>query len=113
MSNRHNNTNRDRHQDNDDVVVDNTYDVTGQTYTRQSLEALSEGELGHVETSMIRHINSLRSKGKKTYPYEVELCYVQDEINRRADMAAAAAEYAKRHNPGWSLQGDQAGVDAE
>ena len=113
MSNRHNNANRDQHQDNDDVAVGNTYDVLGQTYTRQTLEALSEGELGHIEASMIRHINSLRAKGKKTYPYEVELCYVQDEINRRADMAAAATEYAKRHNPGRSLQGDQAGVNAE
>ena len=88
-------------------------DIISRRYTRELLESLSETEVQLTERAMVRHINALRSASKSTGDFEVELCYIQDEINRRAAMAAAAAEYAKRNNPGWSLQGDQTGVDAE
>lgn len=53
-------------------------------FTRSLLESLSDHDLKSSERSLNKHINSLRSKNEKTHKYEVELCYVQDEISRRA-----------------------------
>jgi hypothetical protein len=65
-------------------------DIVGRRYNRAFLETLSETEVRLSERALIRHINALRSKSKDTYEFEVELCYVQDEINRRG----AATEIA-------------------
>jgi len=58
-------------------------DILARQYTRQLLETLSETEVKLSERAMIRYINTLRSSGMQTYQFEVELCYIQDEINRR------------------------------
>lgn len=58
-------------------------DIVMRHYTRQLLETLSETEVKLTERALIRHINSLRSNSMPTYDFEVELCYVQDEIQRR------------------------------
>lgn len=58
-------------------------DILARQYTRQLLETLSETEVKLSERAMIRYINTLRSNGMPTYQFEVELCYIQDEINRR------------------------------
>lgn len=58
-------------------------DILARQYTRQLLETLSETEVKLSERAMIRYINTLRSNGMQTYQFEVELCYIQDEINRR------------------------------
>ena len=58
-------------------------DILARQYTRQLLETLSETEVKLSERAMTRYINTLRSNGAPTYQFEVELCYIQDEINRR------------------------------
>jgi len=58
-------------------------DILARQYTRQLLETLSETEVKLSERAMIRYINTLRSNSMPTYQFEVELCYIQDEINRR------------------------------
>lgn len=58
-------------------------DILARQYTRQLLETLSETEVKLSERAMTRYINTLRSNGMPTYQFEVELCYIQDEINRR------------------------------
>lgn len=58
-------------------------DILARQYTRQLLETLSETEVKLSERAMIRYINTLRSNSMQTYPFEVELCYIQDEIQRR------------------------------
>lgn len=58
-------------------------DIVTRRYTREFLESLSETEVRLSERALIRHINSLRAKSRATRDFEVELCYVQDEINRR------------------------------
>jgi hypothetical protein len=74
----------------------NEYEFVGMTYTRALLETFTEPALCQAEVALNKHINSLRSKSRKTYEFEVELCYVQDEMNRRAAMAAAAAAWAEK-----------------
>jgi hypothetical protein len=79
-------------------------DIVGRRYNRAFLETLSETEVRLSERALIRHINSLRSKSKDAYDFEVELCYVQDEINRRT----AAAEIANRlagNSPDTTFEG--------
>lgn len=58
-------------------------DLIGRRYTREFLETLSETEVRLSERALIRHINALRSCGQPSYSHEIELCHVQDEINRR------------------------------
>lgn len=58
-------------------------DILARTYTRQLLETLSETEVKLSERALIRHINALRASAAPTHQFEVELCYIQDEINRR------------------------------
>lgn len=58
-------------------------DIITRRYTRQFLETLPETEVKLSERALTRYINSLRSNGASTYEFEVELCYVQDEIQRR------------------------------
>lgn len=58
-------------------------DILARQYTRQLLETLSETEVKLSERAMIRYINTLRSNAMPTYQFEVELCYIQDEIQRR------------------------------
>lgn len=58
-------------------------DILARQYTRQLLETLSETEVKLSERAMIRYINTLRSNSMQTHQFEVELCYIQDEIQRR------------------------------
>lgn len=69
-------------------------DIVTRRYTRAFLETLSETEVRLSERALIRHINSLRSKSRDSFEFEIELCYVQDEINRRA----LAAEISGRNS---------------
>ena len=75
----------------------NEFEYVGTTYTRSMLESLPENDLRQAESALNKHINALRSKSRKTYDLEVELCYIQDEMNRRAAMAAAAAAWAEKN----------------
>lgn len=65
-------------------------EFVGITYTRSMLETMSESDLKQAESAVNRHINALRSKNRKTHEFEIELCYIQDEMNRRAAIAAWA-----------------------
>jgi hypothetical protein len=62
---------------------DNMNELIGMMYTRDLLQELSDSDLRQAESA----VNSLRAKNKKTYEYEIELCYIQDEINRRVTAA--------------------------
>ena len=62
-------------------------DLIARRYTREFLETLSETEVSLSERALIRHINSLRSSGHASRDFEIELCYIQDEINRRKSYA--------------------------
>lgn len=84
MGNRDRNTNRE----DGDRMSENEF--IGTTYTRSLLETMSESDLKQAEGAVNRHINALRSKNRKTHEYEIELCYIQDEMNRRAAAAAWA-----------------------
>ncbi len=68
-----------RHGDEDD-----TLDFVNMCFNRALLESLSDHDLKTSERSLNKHINNLRAKNERTYSFEVELCYVQDEISRRA-----------------------------
>ena len=63
---------------------DHEESILDKMYTRDLLEVLPENDLKLAEREMNKHINTLRARSKKTHEYEVELCYIQDEINRRA-----------------------------
>jgi len=78
------------HRSNDDD--DTGFDVISQVYTRRFLETLSDQALRGAEKTMNKHINALRSRSERTHSYEVELCYIQDEINRRASIGGPARE---------------------
>lgn len=78
-----------------DRMSDNEF--VGMTYTRALLENFSEVDLRQAESALNKHINGLRAKNKRALDFEVELCYVQDEMNRRAAMEAAAAAWAKKN----------------
>ena len=67
-------------------------DLVSRVYTRELLETLSETEVQLSERALIRHISMLRSSSRQTRMFEVELCYVQDEINRRRVSRAVQAE---------------------
>lgn len=58
-------------------------DLVSRVYTRELLETLSDTEVQLSERALVRHISVLRSNSRRTRLFEVELCYVQDEINRR------------------------------
>lgn len=73
-------------------------DIIGRRYTRAFLETLPETEVRLSERALIRHINSLRSKSRDTYDFEVELCYVQDEINRRNTASEIASRLLSGDN---------------
>lgn len=75
----------------------NESDYVGTTFTREFLETLPETDLRQAESTLNKHINALRAKSRKTYEFEVELCYVQDELNRREAMAAASAAWAEKN----------------
>lgn len=75
----------------------NEIEFVGTTYTRALLENFTETDLRQAESALNKHINTLRAKSRKTFEFEVELCYVQDEMNRRASMAAAAAAWSEKH----------------
>lgn len=81
-------------------------DIVTRRYTRAFLETLSETEVRLSERALIRHINSLRSKSRDSFEFEIELCYVQDEINRRA----IAAEISNRISGHGEISGAGAGV---
>ena len=66
---------------------DNMNELIGTMYTRDLLQDLSDSDLRQAESAVNKHINSLRAKNKKTYEYEIEMCYIQDEINRRVTAA--------------------------
>lgn len=74
----------------------NEIEFVGTTFTRVILENLPENELRQAESSLNKHINTLRAKSRKTHDFEVELCYIQDEMNRRAAMTAAAVAWAEK-----------------
>ena len=63
-------------------------DLVQRKYTREMLTALSDAELKASEKELVKHINGLRAKNKSTHSFEIELCYVQDEVNRRAAVSA-------------------------
>lgn len=63
-------------------------DLINRKYTRELLVSLSDAELKASEKEMNKHINGLRSKNKSTHSFEIELCYIQDELNRRAALSA-------------------------
>lgn len=63
-------------------------------YTRDILQAMSDKDLISAEKTIERTISSVRRSKGKAYSYEVELCYIQDELFRRASMKAAAESYA-------------------
>ena len=77
---------------NSDSDDDAGFDVINQTYTRRFLETLSDQALRGAERAMCRHINALRSRSERTYTFEVELCYIQDEINRRNSISGPPKE---------------------
>jgi len=58
-------------------------DLVSRVYNRELLETLSETEVQLSERALIRHIAMLRASSRRTRMFEIELCYVQDEINRR------------------------------
>ena len=68
-----------RHTDEED-----SFEFVNTCFTRDVLEGLSDHDLKASERTLNKQINSLRAKNEKTHKYEVELCYVQDEISRRA-----------------------------
>lgn len=55
-------------------------------YTRALLEAMTDPELRQAERVLNRHIRQYRGKSRSTKEYEIELCYVQDEISRRKSV---------------------------
>ena len=57
-------------------------------YTRDLLVNLSESEVRQAEKDIKKEISSQRSRSRETYDLEIELCYVQDEINRRDAVSA-------------------------
>jgi hypothetical protein len=57
--------------------------ILGTRYTRQLLEGLSDQELRATERILKDHIRVLRKTSNSSKDFEIELCYVQDEINRR------------------------------
>lgn len=69
-------------------------DIVMRRYTRAFLETLSETEVRLSERALIRHINTMRSKSRPTHEFEVELCYVQDEINRRKTFSGSSTQEA-------------------
>lgn len=80
MSNRNSSVSTsNRHTDEED-----NFEFVNVCFNRALLESLSDHDLKSSERSLNKHINNLRSKNEKTHKYEVELCYVQDEISRRA-----------------------------
>jgi len=71
-------------------------DLVSRVYTRELLETLSDTEVQLSERALIRHISVLRSNSKRTRLFEVELCYVQDEISRRRASALGHSQYLTR-----------------
>lgn len=57
-------------------------------YTRDILQTLSETDVRQAEKDLKREISAVRARNKNTYDLEIELCYVQDEINRREAVSA-------------------------
>ena len=57
-------------------------------YTRDLLVNLSESEVRQAEKDIKKEISAQRSRSRETYDLEIELCYVQDEINRRDAVSA-------------------------
>ena len=70
-------------------------DLVSRVYTRELLETLSETEVQLSERALIRHISMLRSNSRPTRLFEVELCYVQDEIKRRRAYSQSRAVQAE------------------
>ncbi len=61
---------------------------TRQQYTRDFLVTLSEADIRQAEKDLKKEISAVRARNKGTYDLEIELCYVQDEINRRDAVSA-------------------------
>lgn len=89
-------SNRNSNRENDGDRM-NEFEYVGTTYNRAFLENLPETDLRQAESALNKHINALRAKSRKTHEFEVELCYIQDEMNRRAAMAAAATAWAEKN----------------
>lgn len=71
-------------------------DLVSRVYTRELLETLSDTEVQLSERALVRHISVLRSNSNRTRLFEVELCYVQDEINRRRAYALGHSKHLTR-----------------
>jgi hypothetical protein len=77
-----------RNRDFEDSVDQDNSGFSHRQYTRDTLQTLSENEVRQAEKDLKREISSVRSRNKNTYELEIELCYVQDEINRRDAVSA-------------------------
>lgn len=71
----------------DSVDSDSSTSIRTQ-FTRDLLVTLSESDVRQAEKDLKREISSQRSRNRETYNLEIELCYVQDEINRRDAVSA-------------------------
>ena len=80
----------------DDRGIDMYNESASIQFTRETLSNLTEVSLREVERRMDRQINSRRRRREASYDIEIEMCYVQDEINRREATEKAALAYERR-----------------
>jgi hypothetical protein len=71
-----------------DSTDTDTSAVVRTQYTRDLLVNLSESEVRQAEKDIKKEISAQRSRNRDAYELEIELCYVQDEINRRDAVSA-------------------------
>lgn len=71
-----------------DLIDNETSSTSRQQYTRDVLVTLSEADVRQAEKDLKKEIGAARSSNRNTYDLEIELCYVQDEINRRDAVSA-------------------------
>jgi hypothetical protein len=71
-----------------DLIDTDSSDLSRQQYTRDLLVTLSEADVRQAEKDLKKEISAVRARNRGTYDLEIELCYVQDEINRRDAVSA-------------------------
>lgn len=71
-----------------DLIDTDNANTSRLQYTRDVLVTLSEADIRQAEKDLKKEISAVRARNRGTYDLEIELCYVQDEINRREAVSA-------------------------
>ena len=62
-------------------------------YSREKLNYMHDEELGRSYSTMREIIENMRNRGKRTSEAEVEMCYIQRELESRKRRKVAHKKY--------------------